>query len=36
MAREHHKPEGIVAKLRQVEVLLAQERRLPRRCARSG
>ncbi len=24
MAREHHKPEGIVAKLRQVEVLLAQ------------
>lgn len=26
MARKHHKPEGIVAKLRQVEVLLAQGR----------
>jgi putative transposase len=26
MARKHHKPEEIVAKLRQVEVLLAQGR----------
>jgi putative transposase len=26
MARKHHKPEEIVAKLRQVEVLLAQEK----------
>jgi hypothetical protein len=36
MARKRHKPEEIVAKLRQVEVLTAQGRRWRRRCVRSG
>ncbi|QQN65441.1 hypothetical protein JIR23_06700 [Bradyrhizobium diazoefficiens] len=35
MARKRHKPEEIVAKLRQVDVLTAQASRLPRRCGRS-
>jgi len=30
MARKHHKPEEIVAKLRQVEVLVGQDKR--KRC----
>lgn len=36
MAQKKHKPEEIVAKLRQVDVLLSQAGRLPRRSARPG
>jgi putative transposase len=36
MARKHHKPEEIVAKLRQVEVLLAQGKPAVEAVRRSG
>ena len=36
MARKQHKPEEIVVKLRQVEVLAAQARRWPKGRGRSG
>lgn len=36
MPQKKHKPEEIVAKLRQVDVLLSQGARLAKRCARSA
>ena len=36
MPRKRHKPEEIVAKLRQVDVLTAMARAWPAPCARSG
>jgi len=35
MGQKHHKPEEIVAKLRQVAVLTAQGRSISGRCGRS-
>ena len=36
MPRKKHKPEEIVAKLRQVDVLVSQGVRWPMRCGRSA
>ena len=36
MQRKHHKPEEIVAKLRQVDVLVSRAGTLPTRSARSA
>jgi putative transposase len=36
MPRKRHKPEEIVARLRQVDVLVSQGRALPARYARLG
>ena len=36
MPRKRHTPEEIVAKLRQVDVLVLKGFRLPKRCGRSG
>jgi hypothetical protein len=36
MPRKRHKPEEIVAKLRQVDVLVSQGQTSPTRCARSA